>query len=92
MIVRLPSDTDANRARLLTLVRLDARPSPVRRPRRGPARSAVVLALGLVRTVDRMVPAARLIDPDKISADDARALAAELDDPIEELVLQPHLV
>ncbi len=86
VIVRVPSDAD-NRAHILTLVRTDATaPITTRHPRRGRARSDLVLARGLVRTVDRVVPAARLIDPAKISPDEAATLAAALDDPIEELV------
>jgi hypothetical protein len=85
-IVRVPSDAD-NRAQVLTLVRTDAAPPfTTRHPRRGRARSDLVIARGLVRTVDRVVPAARLIDPARISPDEARTLAAALDDPIEELV------
>ncbi len=84
-IVRVPSDA-ANRAQVLTLVRTDTTSPPLRRPRRGRARSDLVIARGLVRTVDGLVPAARLIDPAKITPDDARTLAAALDDPIEELV------
>ena len=86
VIVRVPSDA-ANQARVLTLVRTGETPTIASRgPRRGRARSDLVIARGLVRTVDGVVPAARLIDPAKIAPEEARSLAAALEDPIEELV------